>query len=494
MSDYDEEEDWESSEDTLLGLTSSHLSSIINILFWLIGAGLILWIGLALFSPKKNSGYESKVDNFKDYKKDKVDEESGVFESVAKSFRKALNLESNEQSQPEIKTYKAPISCVPFGCPPARLASSFCLDPDSGAAFLYGGMAEKMYLGDMHFYDTGKFNWKEVKVGVDGMGDPGRRCHVRMGFCGKFLCMFGGSTENGDCTDALYVMDVRESPLGWVKIEQGEDGEDLAPKPKPRFGHAMCSVGPYIVVFGGMGENETYLNDMWLLDTQNNFSWQYVKPGGNYWPKARDSHAITELPGQNKLLLFGGFDGVSDVVVPPGVLEVYDFETLEWSEVPTCGDGPSAGANVSVHAMGSSGKLVTIVDVNGGIFNQMHVCDMTQSVWQWSELELDWRGDWTMIPGQRSYLSSCYDSLEGMMYVFGGKSGGSSGMLHNTLVCINLQEVAGIEEEVKAVDEEEEGDEEVKDPARTPEQVRDAIKGSFLPGSARFKDKKKKTN
>lgn len=44
------------------------------------------------------------------------------------------------------------------------------------------------------------------------------------------------------------------------------------------------------------------------------------------------------------------------------------------------------------------------------------------------------------------------------------------------------------------MDEEEEGDEEVKDPARTPEQVRDAIKGSFLPGSARFKDKKKKTN
>lgn len=168
MSDYDEEEDWESSEDTLLGLTSSHLSSIINILFWLIGAGLILWIGLALFSPKKNSGYESKVDNFKDYKKDKVDEESGVFESVAKSFRKALSLESNEPSQPEIKTYKAPISCVPFGCPPARLASSFCLDPDSGAAFLYGGMAEKGYLGDMHFYDTGKFNWKEVRTGRGG--------------------------------------------------------------------------------------------------------------------------------------------------------------------------------------------------------------------------------------------------------------------------------------------------------------------------------------
>ncbi|GMH98769.1 hypothetical protein TrVE_jg8857 [Triparma verrucosa] len=503
--DADEAEDWESYEETLFGLNSSQLSGIINILFWMIGAGLILWIGLAVFGPKPKSAssYESGVESFKDYKAraqaNEEDEESGVFTSVTKTLRKALNIESEPEPDP-IKTYTAPISCVPFGCPGARLAAGFCMDQETGAAFLYGGMDEDGYRGDMHFYDTGKFNWKNVELGAEGMLDPGKVVHVRMACTNKFLCMFGGSNEKLDYTDNLFVMDVGKSPLEWVKIDQGaEDEEDLAPRPQPRFGHAMCAAGPYVVVFGGVGENETYLNDMWLLDTQNNFSWQYVKPGGNYWPKARDSHAITELPGQNKMLLFGGYDGVSDIVVPPGILEIYDFGEQTWSEVPTCGQGPPAGANVSAHALGNSGRLVTIVDVNGGIFNQMHVCDMNQSVWQWSELELDWRGDWTMIPGQRTYLSSCYDSLEGMIYVFGGKGGGSSGMLHNTLVCINCQEPAGIEDEVAEVEEEfDEGGEE-PDPARTPEQVRDAIKGSFLPGSARFKSKsggsaKKKKN
>ena len=72
MSEYDadEAEDWESYEETLFGLNSSQLSGIINILFWMIGAGLILWIGLAVFGPKPKSAssYESGVESFKDYK------------------------------------------------------------------------------------------------------------------------------------------------------------------------------------------------------------------------------------------------------------------------------------------------------------------------------------------------------------------------------------------------------------------------------------------
>ena len=226
-------------------------------------------------------------------------------------------------------------------------------------------------------------------------------------------CLLHGA----DYSDDLFVMDIGKSPLTWVKVGQGkEDGEVNkffdAPKPKARFGHAMCTAGVYIVVFGGLGEGEVYLNDMWLLDTSvsstDALQWQYVQPGGDYWPKARDSHAVCELLGQNKLVLFGGFDGVSEMVVPEGTLEVFDFEKARWEEVVTCGDGPLAGANCSMHALGhKSGRFCTIVEQNGGIFNEMHICDTNQSVWRWSELELDWKGDWTMIPGQRNYLSRC---------------------------------------------------------------------------------------
>ena len=131
-----------------------------------------------------------------------------------------------------------------------------------------------------------------------------------------------------------------------------------------------------MVVMGGLGEGETYLNDLWILDTANNFSWEYVKPGGNYWPKARDSHSVCALEDAGVLVLWGGFDGVTDSLVPPGVIETFDFKEARWEETVTCGEGPRGGANGAVHALGNgSRKMVAISERNGGIFNQMFVLD-----------------------------------------------------------------------------------------------------------------------
>ena len=153
--------------------------------------------------------------------------------------------------------------------------------------------------------------------------------------------------------------------------------------------------------------------------------------------------------------------------------------------------GPrGAGVNGAIHALGNgSMKAITISEKNGGIFNQMHILDYGEKPWSWSEIEMEWRGDWTMIPGQRSYFSSCYDAQDGLIYVFGGKSGsaGGEGMMHNTLVCVNVSEAAGVVEE-----EEVEGRGEVKGGGGEEEiiggdRLKEVIRGSMLPGSGRFK-------
>eukprot|EP00518_Triparma_eleuthera_P011167 CAMPEP_0182482366 /NCGR_PEP_ID=MMETSP1319-20130603/39140_1 /TAXON_ID=172717 /ORGANISM="Bolidomonas pacifica, Strain RCC208" /LENGTH=467 /DNA_ID=CAMNT_0024684077 /DNA_START=53 /DNA_END=1453 /DNA_ORIENTATION=+ len=466
---------------------------------WLIGAGLLMWIGLAIFGPKPKGKtkelYESKVEHFKaDSVEDGEGEGAGVFSNVAKSFKRVLNLEPEKKVE-AVKRFRADISCVPFGCPDARMAAGFAIEQETGAAFLYGGFDEDReggFLQDLHYYDTGKFQWKRIS-GHNGVVDgPGKRVHVRMACANKMLCLFGGSTENSDYSDDLFVMDIGKSPLSWIKVLSGSE-DSSSVQPKARYGHAMCTAGPYVVMFGGLGSGEVYLNDMWLLDTQveaaQGLKWQYVRPGGDYWPKARDSHAICELPGQNKLLLFGGFDGVSERVIPAGTLEVFDFDQGRWSEVVTCGDGPLAGANCSVHALGRSGRFCTVVEQNGGIFNEMHICDTNEDVWQWSELQLDWKGDWTMIPGQRNYFSSCYDELEGICYVFGGKGSGKDGMLHGTLLVVNLKDAAGIKapEEGGEGEMEEEDDEEAEGEGGgksfSKDKVKEAMNGMHLPGS-----------
>ena len=155
-----------------------------------------------------------------------------------------------------------------------------------------------------------------------------------MTVAGNFVCMFGGSSDEQDCTDDLFAMNIRTSPLAWKRIGGGapQEASDF-PVPQARYGHAMCSVRDIVVVFGGLGQNEIYFNDMWFLDTSNNFSWEYVKPSGNYWPKGRDSHAICGLEDIGALVLYGGFDGVSDGLIPPGIIEVFEFEKGTWEEM-----------------------------------------------------------------------------------------------------------------------------------------------------------------
>ena len=205
MADYEEEEDWESYEETLFGLSASQLATILNVIMWLIGAGLLMWIGLAVFGPKPKGKtkelYESKVEHFKaDSVEDGAGEGAGVFSNVAKSFKRVLNLEPEKKAE-AAQRFKADISCVPFGCPDARMAAGFAIDQETGAAFLYGGYDEEReggFLQDLHYYDTGKFQWKKIsgnKGLMDGAVTPGKRVHVRMACANKMLCLFGGSTE-----------------------------------------------------------------------------------------------------------------------------------------------------------------------------------------------------------------------------------------------------------------------------------------------------------
>lgn len=72
-----------------------------------------------------------------------------------------------------------PPSCIPFGCPDARMAASFAMDSSSGAAFLYGGFDENGFRSDMHYYNTSRFEWKTVKQQVRGGEEEGREAGAK---------------------------------------------------------------------------------------------------------------------------------------------------------------------------------------------------------------------------------------------------------------------------------------------------------------------------
>ena len=69
----------------------------------------------------------------------------------------------------------------------------------------------------------------------------------------------------------------------------------------------------------------------------------------------------------------------------------------------------------------------------------------------WAKLTLDWRSDWTMIPGQREGHCSCADAQRGLVFVFGGEE--RSGVVNNALIVVDVAAAAGLDKATNAPDQ-----------------------------------------
>ena len=76
--------------------------------------------------------------------------------------------------------------------------------------------------------------------------------------------------------------------------------------PIPRDSHAVISYGDSLVVFGG--SSGSAMNDLHELNMKT-LSWIPLFPGGTA-PEPRFCHSMV-LAGESKLVIFGGYDGVS---------------------------------------------------------------------------------------------------------------------------------------------------------------------------------------
>lgn len=88
--------------------------------------------------------------------------------------------------------------------------------------------------------------------------------------------------------------------------------------------------------------------------------------------------------------------------------------------------------------------MLVISGENAGVFNKLYLLDLTPSSPTWSNVRVDWRGDWTMIPGIRTHYNSAVDCIGGSVLVFGGES--STGMMHDSLLALDVAKIMGLPE------------------------------------------------
>ena len=109
-------------------------------------------------------------------------------------------------------------------------------------------------------------------------------------------------------------------------------------------------------------------------------------------------------------------------------IEVYDFKTNVWMLEVTCGDEPPSASIASIHAIPKTKKIITVCQGSSStrsdnVFNRIDVLDVSSKPYCWGELQLEWCGDWTLVPGTgRIDFASAFDLETGILFTYGGKS------------------------------------------------------------------------
>ena len=88
------------------------------------------------------------------------------------------------------------------------------------------------------------------------------------------MVVYGGTTGGGALvSDDLYFLDLRKGDDNaiWMIVPT------VGTTPGRRYGHTLCFIKPYLLVFGGNNGTEL-LNDVWSVNIeQTPFIWEYIE-------------------------------------------------------------------------------------------------------------------------------------------------------------------------------------------------------------------------
>jgi len=277
----------------------------------------------------------------------------------------------------------------------------FSMLSGDGKLWIFGGFGDrKKIFNDLHFFDPGTGNWRQVK----GTNPPDPRYLHASVLHEGILYIHGGSVSGkgisrGRIPESKELIAFDTSSSGKKKWTQVLT---VGATPTARYGHAMASWGNSIVLAGGCKKNSEYMSDCYSLN-----------PVTRRWTKLPDLPEKmayhTLFSNGNSIYIFAGFNGSKNL---NSLYRLRRGSTI-WDEVVTIGGKPSARCGCSVQIFGDAAYFF------GGYANNGHDNELYK-------LEIETRS-WSRVkvtgtkPVKRAYLQS--GTCHGKMYVFGGFNG-----------------------------------------------------------------------
>ncbi|KAH9555526.1 hypothetical protein CY35_08G118200 [Sphagnum magellanicum] len=270
--------------------------------------------------------------------------------------------------------------------------------------YVFGGYGkDECQTQDIHVFDCVKQTWS--KPIVKGTPPTARDSHTCTAV-GNNLYVFGGTDGTSPLGD-LHVLDTVSNT--WSTPQTQGDA------PSAREGHSAAAIGKCIYVFGGCGSHECYFNDVHILDTST-MTWCKAATSGNH-PAPRDSHSMSSW--NTKLIVLGGEDASNTFLCD---IYILDSETFVWRELRT------SGQKIIPRAGHTTVALSRHLFVFGGftddrkLFDDLHVLNVDTGVWtlaatngQGPSPRFSLAGDVVdMEKGILMFLGGCNEHLEAL--------------------------------------------------------------------------------
>ena len=212
--------------------------------------------------------------------------------------------------------------------------------------------------------------------------------------------MFGGAQDkSGQTLNDIWTYDSTSNL--WREIKPTN-------KPSARTGHTMVydSFNRKTILFGGWDETFGLRNDIWIYNSQSN-QWTEVFPL-LISPDRRQSHAMCYDPVYHKVILFGGYGGVSSHLNDTWV---YDYSINMWTELhPTNSPSGRYGAKIVYDQINQ--RVILFGGRAASIMNDTWVYYYGNNTWT----KLNTTGS----PDTRFGHGMVYDSHNHKVIVFGG--------------------------------------------------------------------------
>ncbi|WP_455391505.1 Kelch repeat-containing protein, partial [[Eubacterium] cellulosolvens] len=209
--------------------------------------------------------------------------------------------------------------------PSARYYTTMAgIDGDDKAVLFGGrGTSQPWLKNDTWEYDSSTSSWSQKNP----QSFPSARYSPGMATIYGYdkALLFGGVSWTSGWTyfNDTWVYDSSDGE--WIQMSPGS-------APSGRYGTAMA---PFhntdkVVLYGGQGSGGSYLGETWVYDFSSD-TWTNKQPSGGS-PGARGYAAMATIPGDDKVVLFGGMDGYYSYF---GDTWVYDLSDNTWKTLTT---------------------------------------------------------------------------------------------------------------------------------------------------------------